>query len=521
MRSLLRLIAALLLASLPLIPTVHAETPVASPIVAEHPLSAAYDLDVTLDAETRVISGSEEIAWTNTTGETQTELPLRLYPNGDYYDEAALELTNVTIDEVPVTPEIGGDATLARLDLGREVAPEETVTIALTFATTVPVSSQGSFGIFQLDTERGVWSLSDWYPIVAGWEASEDRWYDDTPTMFGDPTFSEAATYDVTLTAPSALTIVGTGVDAIATSTTGELVTHEITTGPVRDFALSVLPTADSPLGELVTDARTIDDVADDGSLDVHLSLLASQDIPGLRDAILDAVAQALPLYAEMMGTLPMADLDIATQSLNGANGVSWSGLVWLDVDTIVSDGVLSDQEKLGLTFVVTHELGHQWIGGMIGSNSNDHGFMTEGLTNALALDVLRQAEGSDAAIQYMNAYVAGGYAALVRDGRDVIADEPLTNETNGVLRSLAIYGKGALGFEAIRQDLGERAFHEAMAAYAADFRFGIATPEDLLAKFMAVAGPLDDPAYLWDFWFHQDTATLQDVEHIMASSGH
>lgn len=499
-------------------------TPVAvvSPEAAHAPEDlTAYGITVTLKTETRQLVGTETIDWQNTTGHAQKTLYLRLYPNADYYGEAETNVHDVRLDGIPVATPGGDDPTVLSIPLGHAVAPGDRVSIALSFVTIVPLGSSGSFGIFQLDPKSSVWTLADWYPILAGWEASTGAWYLDRPTTFGDPTFSETATYEIGLTAPGTLKMAGTGdvTDSVATSDGNVL--HTIATGPVREFAMTLMPDAGSGHG-VVQATREIKGVRTDANREftVRLTLPVAAAIPGLEDAILDAVTAALPIYAEWLGTLPTDEIDLAAASLDGATGVSWSGLILLDVSSLLIDGVLSDQERMGLTFVVTHELGHQWIGGVIGSNSNDHGFMSEGLTNALALDVLRELDGPDAASAYLQGFVAGGYAALVRDGRDAIADAPITNDMNGVIRGLVVYGKGGLGFEAIRQELGEDAFRAAMTAYAARFRFGIATPEDLLASFTSHEGDHVNIMVLWTFWFELADAKMADVEAVFVGAG-
>ncbi|MGN6483058.1 MAG: hypothetical protein ACTHMX_01525, partial [Thermomicrobiales bacterium] len=167
--------------------------------------------------------------------------------------------------------------------------------------------------------------------------------------------------------------------------------------------------------------------------------------------------------------------------------------------------------------------VGHQWIGGVLGLNSNDHGFLLEGLTNALAIGVIREAWGGVAAVEAMSRFVAGPYSGLVRDGRDVVADQPLTDETNTVLRALGVYGKAGLGFEAIRQAMGNVAWRSALAAFAETFRFRIFTPDDLRTALIA-SSPEAAQAEVearWTFWFEQDRTTLEDIDPIVQAAGH
>jgi hypothetical protein len=512
-------------------PAASASASVATPAIFDPPATStatsalehrtAYDLNVTLETETRRLVGTETIDWHNTTGRTQDSIYLRLYPNAEYYGDGDTSITQVLVDGVAAATPSGDDPTVLEIPLARSVGMGESATVSLAFTTVVPLGSSGSFGIFQLQLKTGTWMLADWYPIVAGWEESRGNWYLDRPSTFGDPTFSETASYRIALTAPGALDVSVTGDDTETSAAGNGLVTHTMTTGPVRDFAMTLLPTEGST-NEIVQSERALKGVSDGAAKEfvIRLTLPRVDSILGLNDAILDAVAVALPAYASWLGTLPADEIDITSASLDGATGVSWSGLIWLDVTSIVRDGVLSDQERMGLKFVVTHEIGHQWIGGLIGSNSNDHGFMTEGLTNALALEVLRGLEGADAASGYLQGYVAGGYAALVRDGRDAIADAPITSDMNGVIRGLVVYGKGGLGFEAIRQGLGDHPFRAAMRLYATRFRFEIATPEDLLHVFTVEELADGSAQALWTFWFERAETTLADVEAVFANAG-
>ncbi|MGC4190076.1 MAG: M1 family aminopeptidase [Thermomicrobiales bacterium] len=507
-------------------------TPVATPIAGPSPDAAtAYTMDVTMHAESNSLAGTESIAWRNGTGHPQETLFLRLYPNAAYYTEAETVLSHVTVGGHPATAILhADDPTVASIALGRTVKPGEHVRLDLAFTTRVPLGSAGSFGIFGVDKDRGTWALADWYPVLAGWELDRDAWYLDAPTPFGDPTFPETAMYTLTLETPAGYALVGTGevvADSPGQSGSSPTQTRRVETGPVREFAMALLPDTSDTDGELrrfptapadATPAASPSTGGNDPT--VSLALYADEDIPGLADAIVDAATTALPQYQALLGALPLGHIEIASAHLAGANGVSWPGMIWLDLTTLVRDGALSEEERPGLRFTVTHEAGHQWIGGLLGLNSNDHGFMLEGLTNALAIGTIRDAYGADAAVEAMGRFVAGPYSGLVRDGRDAIADQPLTDDTNVVLRALAVYGKAGLGFEAIRQELGNDAWQAALAGFAQHFRFGIFTPDDLRTALMAAASSPDRVAALWTFWFEQAKTTLPDIDPIVQGAG-
>ena len=90
--------------------------------------------------------------------------------------------------------------------------------------------------------------------------------------------------------------------------------------------------------------------------------------------------------------------------------------------------------------------------------------------------------------------------------------------ELSGVVHSFVSYGKGGVGFEAIRQQIGDEAFFGALAALCRDHAWGIIAPEQMLAAFETAAG--QDVSALWTFWFEQTGATVDRVDAVIAGSG-
>lgn len=490
----------LLLLSVTSIP-VSSQTPDSATPVSSIDSLPTYEMDLLLDAQKRTIGGSFEVTWTNSTGTEQSSIYFRLYPNADYYSEGEMLIEDVRIDDQPVAATIQDDPTVLEVTPESPIAPDESIMIGLQFQTVIPVDSDAGYGIFQCDSASDIWNLANWYPILAGYEA-ETGWYLQEPTQFGDPTFSETAQYRVAIEVPDHLTVVSTGETTATQSGFAGYSKHVIETGPAREFVLTLLP----------SDVSTANATADD--IRVNVTLPATADVPGLAQFMADTAAEALEIYESWMGEYPSAEFDISVADLSGANAVSWSGLTWFSLESIVADGELTEAEEVGLAFVILHEVGHQWIADIVGSNNNDHGFMTEGFVNALTVLAAEQIYGADRASLYLRAWVAGPYSSLLNDGRDGIADAPLTDETIGVLRTLLVYGKAAVGFIAIREEIGEEAFLIALDDYTTDYRFTVSEPDDLQAAFELASG--DDLNELWSFWFNEDTTTRDDLNAVL-----
>lgn len=495
-----RALAAILLLATALAPAPASARQEADPATFSH-----YELNIDFDPDARTLAGDLRVNWRNATGQPQESLHFRLFTNGSYYEEGGTVVSAATVDGETALAETAADPTVLEVDLGKPVAPGASVTMTLAFVTTVPDMPDGSFSVIDGDAIRG-WQLADWYPILAGRDSPDDI-YLDPPTPFGNPTFAESATYRLAFTAPAGYAVLGSGATRgqVVDEATG-LVTTTIETGLGRELTLSLLP--EGPGAGLVTLTADVAGIA------VRVTLPLDLAVPGLGEAILNIARDALPTYQQWLGAYHEPELDIVSFPMAGTSGASWHGLVWLDLDAIASDGQVSDGEATLLRFVLTHELGHQWIVGIIGSNNNDHGFMSEGLTNLLTVLVIREADGPAVAETFLRDWIASGYQDLLATGIDGVADAPVRPSTDIVSRARLVYGKSALGFEAIRQEIGDADFFGGLAAYAADYRFGVSSPADLRRAFERASGEDLDP--LWSFWFEERATTAADVDALL-----
>ena len=120
-----------------------------------------YTIDATLDADAGTITGTARAEFYNDAPAALPEVYFRLYPNAAYYGEGGLTVRAARVDGRPVKPSLEVAETALRVPLPTSVAPGETTAIDLEFVTTVPVDSDGSYGIFQRDTVDGTWILAD------------------------------------------------------------------------------------------------------------------------------------------------------------------------------------------------------------------------------------------------------------------------------------------------------------------------------------------------------------------------
>ncbi len=96
-------------------------------------------------------AGTLVLTYPNLTGQPLTELPMRLYPNADYYLEGETSIASMMVDGQAIAPRFDESGTVLFLDLPTPLEPGETLTAIIEFTTVVPRNSDGSFGILNHD----------------------------------------------------------------------------------------------------------------------------------------------------------------------------------------------------------------------------------------------------------------------------------------------------------------------------------------------------------------------------------
>ncbi len=105
---------------------------------------------------------------------------------------------------------------------------------------------------------------------------------------------------------------------------------------------------------------------------------------------------------------------------------------------------------------------------------------------------VILEETGGSAAYNGFIQYLTAEFESLVKDGMDDRITQSLgyfERQNNPRLYSGIVYSKGALFLDALRKEIGDDAFFQALQDYFQAHRYGVARPEDLLKAFEAAAG--------------------------------
>jgi hypothetical protein len=444
-----------------------------------------YDIVLTFpDTSTgRELRGDMTVAFTNTTGETLTEIPFRLYANSATEGNDAVTLDTISVDGEPATAALSESNSVAMIPLLQPLAAGATTEIAVTFTTNVPEDDPAHYGIFNYATATGTWSLAHWYPVVAGRDP-DGGWMLDPTSLNGDPIFSDTGMYSVTITAPDDLQFITSGVEIDSAPAGDGMTARTWSAAPSRDFVM--LADADMESVQQEVDGTTVTSWYHDGNA-----------APG--EAALLWTAQSLELFNGLLGEYPFLNLQVSEAAMFNAAGVEYPQLF-----TVGSNYYRHAPDFDGqgyFEFTVAHEVVHQWFYGIIGNNQYDDAFIDEGLTNYLSSRVYFTAlYGDEIGEEVFERNIARPFRYMIESNSDVIvATGTDAFPTSGAYVD-AVYVKAPMGFFTIHEEMGDEAFFGALQNYVRDFRFRVATPEDLLAAFEAVAN--SEIAPIWTHWF-------------------
>ena len=407
--------------------------PPPTPTVTPMPVfeGTAYTMDVFLNYAEHRLDVQQRIDYTNVTSETLPNLILNVHPNRG---RNVFELNDIKVDMdgALVEPEVFPLDVTLRVELPRELEPNEHVTMNLDYTLNLPQIrpdeefSGGSFGY----SKRSV-SLGNWYPVLAPYR--EDKgWYALTYFPVGDPYVTEVADYQVTITTTEGVVIAASGKE---TRSNGRW-QYEIE--QARSFAFAA-----SNQYQVAT-TQTGDTV-------VHSYFFPNNEAAG--EAALETASQALELFEELYGPYPYGDYRVAETEFAG--GMEFSGLTFLGSPFYDEyDGTA----RTPLVALAAHEVSHQWFYGLVGNDQVTEPWLDEALAEYSALLYYERYLPGDTDWWWNYAVEqwapAGKIDTLIyefRNNRDYLD---------------AVYRRGAQFVHDLRQTMGDPAFFAFLQEY-------------------------------------------------------
>jgi len=481
-----------------------------------------YSMQVALNDRQHSLNGKTAIEYINHSPDTISFIWFHIWPNAYRNDQTALakqlkndkgnkknsknkesgwiDSLNFTIDGKTVTTEPHPEhIDIIKIILPNPLLPEQRVTISTPFYVKLPsyYSRSGHDG--------QQYMVCQWYPKPAvydkkGWHAM--------PYLDQGEFYSEFGSFKVDITVPSEYVIGSTGtlqnkdeyekyksigsanylnrdngtVQSYVTDKKGQLKTLSYSAENVHDFAwfadkdfVIQYDTLQLPSGK-ITEAFTF--YQPNGNKEWRNSISYVED--------------AVTHYSNWIGEYPYP----VVQAVEGPRNQSSGGMEYPMITLITSPG--ADRESLD--GVITHEVGHNWFYGILGSNERDQPWMDEGLNTYYEFRYEAIKYRSNGAFgdylpkNFKDLSVSDFQARIYSALNNLPAQTPIfsssTDFSNKEEYGYVVYIKTAVWLYIIENSIGQEKLDKGMQEYFEKWKFKHPSPEDLqeaLEKFSGI----------------------------------
>jgi hypothetical protein len=454
---------------------------------------ASYRIAARLDVARHRIAATETLVWRNT-GQTPVDtLPFHLYLNafkneaslfmrtsgGRHRDASAapdgwgwIHVRTLRVDGGPDVSEttrfVGPDDTVLELPLATAVPAGGQVTVELEFEAQLPQ-------VFARTGYRDEFHLvAQWFPKIgvrAG-PPGQERWRCD-PFHAASEFFADFGVYDVAVTVPRTHAVAATGVLTAAEDHADGTRTLTYRAEDVHDFAWMADPYMQLLRGTATTGG---------GPVEVRVWHRPAQRAFAARH--LHAAIGTVEQYGEILFPYPysiLSVIDPPPEAAAGAGGMEYPTFVTTAGDSFATPPGIRLPE-----FVTVHEVGHNWLQGMLASDEVREAWLDEGVNEYLNGVVMERLYGPASAIDWRG-WRAGAFAMERALSRPRALPAPIATASHE-FPDLTAYGgatyqKTALALRTLEQIVGTERFLAALGAFARAHKFRHPTGEELFAS--------------------------------------
>lgn len=478
--------------------------------------SAAYDLRIHFDPATRLVSGEEEIIYTNHSPDTLREIVFKLYPN--LYKKGSQRLTDLAPEDIGDGVQISkflvngetqkttsirsaGTNMSARI---KPLLPNQTLRFNLTYNYTLNQGSHMRTGAI----DSSAWFIAYFFPRIAVYD-DLDGW-NRHPYLGTQEFYNDFCDFKTAITVPKDYIVWATGDLTNCAEVFTPTYCQRIVTAEKSDAITNVIDSVDLKAGNITIqqsentfrfEAKNVTDVAVAISKQYlwKSSSLVVDKATGRRTRV-DAVFN--PIHRDYYEVVDFARKTVEAMSFEFprwpypySHQTIFDGLDQMEYPMMVNDNPVEDRtEAITLT---NHEIFHTMFPFYMGTNETKYGWMDEGWATIGEWLISPMIDSS-----IVDEYGVAPYANTAGTESDLPIMTPTTQEY-GVSMFINSYPKPALGYLYVKDLLGDDLFYKALHHYIRDWNGKHPMPYDFFYSMNAGAGR--NLNWFWKSWFFDD----------------
>lgn len=484
---------------------------------------ADYTIDVDVDPETGLISGSASITWFNNSPDTLQRIVLRLYQNiykkgnarqfnignADLTDGVKVSRLKIDGDDYDVNSrQVNFSATNMYLRPHEPVMPGSSAKIEIDWNFTMPQMRWIRFGQYS----KQHLFVSYWYPQVAvyddvdGWDQVE---YAGMVEYYNDPN-----NFKVNITAPANFVVWATGELQNADEIFSKPIVKKYESAKTSDKVVQIITQDDYKSGKVTKNAdkhtwtfyaENVPDfafAASTGSNWDATSLIV--DPQTQRRVMVSSVYPDSAAHYEHVAEIARNAVEYMSYEIPGfpfpypqatvfANGRKDGGM---EFPMIANDGAPDDYADLvGLTY---HEVFHNYFPFFMGTNERKYAFMDEGWARYFPKGFLEKFEPGDKYFQR----IISQYENFAGSENELPPIIPTYIFNDYQTQRMAAYTRPAVAYFLLHDMLGDELFKVALKEYMQRWSGKHPMPYDFFNSFNDVAG--EDLSWFWNPWFFE-----------------
>jgi len=509
----------------------------------------AYKINVDLNTETKIIKGVQNFTYKNNSPDKLDYIWFHLYPNAfkdqstPYAKQMIKERRWEFAESKPeekgwMNAEFKSNGKLLKQELKEDAIDEVKVYLEKPLNSGESISLEIPFEVklpkvfSRIGYETTGFAVTQWYPKVVVYD--KYGWHPDSYLDQGE-FYGEFGTFDVTFSLPRNYVMDATGLlqnspaeqafmDSLANDLTGYYSLGDSARTAFRK-SLAEKRTEKLDLNSRKTvryHAENVQDFAMFCSKDASVQKMTNADgvvsyvliQPSNLDEWKNAAKYAqetLDYYGKYVGKYPHPKASVVDGALDAGGGMEYPMI------TVISSG--NPEGLLLLDMVITHEVGHNWFQGMLGSNERANAWMDEGMNSFYEMKTMDAKYGGDKS--FMNEpekipaigsflrtlgereFFITGLHVIMWKGADKPNNLPAPEyDTYG--NESIVYHKTAMTLSGLQWYLGQQKYDKLIQTYFERWKFKHPYPEDFYVLASEISG--EDLTWFFDQWMKTTT---------------